>query len=231
MAGFADTDTLIDKLLEIYENVSSSDSDNTTRRARLLQYCQEALDEIWVHSDWLFSYKTGPVSITAAGDSGDLPSDFMEFGSMGGIFNDSTDTQFSEVLPVEAYGGVIQGLSGENEEVAAAYGNNTSTARRTLKLMGNAGTTTSLSILYRKTAPALVDTTGNNSNLWQLPESYHSTVLLPRILMKLDASHGDMNRTEQDYLRGLATMLRRERARKTTTQRLPGFFPPTLNQW
>jgi hypothetical protein len=223
MAGFADTDTLIDTVLEKYMGVSASDSNATAKRARILQNAQEALDEIWIFADWLFSYKTGTVSFTAASDSGDLPADFMEFGEVGGIMNNDTDTQFGEVRPIDAYFGVIRGLAGEEEEVVSPYGLNTSTGRRTLRLRGNASANTTITILYRFTAPTLVDTTSTTSNLWQLPSSYHSTVLLPKLLKKLDIAHGDINRTEEDYKFNLQQMLRRERARKTVPQRLPSF--------
>jgi hypothetical protein len=221
MAGFADTDTLIDTLLEKYDQISSSDTDNTARRARYLQFAQNALDEIWISGDYSFTYKTGTVSFTAAGDTADLPADFMEFGEVGGIFNDSTDTQLGEVRPVEAYSGVISSLSGENEDVVAVYGQNTSTGRQTIKFMGNAVVTTTINLLYRYCAPTLADTTGTNSNLWQLPLAFHNPVLLPKILTQISDSHGGLKDYEREYQRGLAFMARRTRSRKTVTQQLP----------
>lgn len=225
MAGFADTDAAIDTALAHYDQVSDSDADNTARRARWLQWFQEALDEIWISGDWTFSYTTGTVSISAASDSGDLPADFMEFGVMGGIWDNNTLDQMGEVRPVEAYGGVVVGQAGDNQGEVSQYGLNTSTARRTLKLPGNAGSAQTIKILYRKNTPTLVDTTGSTSQLWQLPSAYHNTVLLPLATSKGRDSHGDARQFKEEYVRGLALMAARERARKTITQYMPLALP------
>ncbi len=217
----ADTDTIIDTAIDHYDQVSSSDSDNTNRRARWLQWFQEALDEIWISGDWTFSYTTGTVTVSSSTDSGDLPADFMEFGEVGGIFDNTTTEQMSEIRPVEAYSGVITSSSGENQGGISNYGQNSSTQRRTLHLPGNAGSSQTIKILYRKVAPTLVDTTGSTSNLWQLPVAYHNTVLLPLATSKGRDSHGDSRQFQQEFLRGLGSMIRRERHRKTTVQRLP----------
>lgn len=224
MAGFADTDALIDYILEKHFNVSSSDANASPKRARILGAAQRALDEICAEDDWLFSYKTSTVSISSGANTGDLPADFMEFGEVGGIFEDNTDVQWGEGRPVDVYSGVIQGLTGDSEELASNFGWNTSNGRRTIRTRGNVGAATTLTILYRATTPALTDQTGTTtSGLYFLPASYHYPVLLPKILMFLDIDHGDINRTEEDYKRGLSAMRRRERARKTSPQFIQPF--------
>lgn len=216
-----DGQTFINTGITNYDSVSSSDADNTARRARWLQYLQEAVDEIWIKEDWNFSYKTGTVSISAASDSGDLPSDFMEFGSKGGIWDNNTLKPMPEVRPVEAYGGVVEGLAGDNELVVSEYGNNTSTAVKTLRLMGNAGSSMTLKILYRKIAPTITDASGNGSSLWQIPSQYHNTVLMPLVVSKIRKSHGDSREYMDRYLENYGRMVARERSRKTTTQYMP----------
>lgn len=222
MAGFADTAAFIDEGIAYYDNTGASDADNTTRRARWLAFTQQALDEIWISGDYVFSYITGTVSFSAATDSADLPADFMEFGEVGGIWNSSTTDQLEQVRPIEAYSGVVAGRAGEGEAQVSDYGLNASTMRRVLHLPGNAGSAQTIKILYRKVAPTLVDTTTDaTSNLWQLPLAYQNTVLMPLVVSKIRSSLGDSRQFLDQYLAGLSAMAKRERARKTTTQRLP----------
>lgn len=227
MAGFSDTDALIDTALDYYVNVGSGDADNTTLRARVLQFAQEALDEIWISGDYVFSYTTASVTIAAGESSGELPEDFLEFGEVGGIWDDSdgaSGEQMRELRPVEAYGAIVAGESGEGRGVVAQFGLSSDNHRRTLYLPGEATNQQTIEILYRKIAPTLVDTTTDvDSNLLQLPRAYHNTVLFPRVIAKILKSLGDARwrDAEADYRLGLGKMAARERHRKTTVQRLP----------
>jgi hypothetical protein len=216
-----DTSTLISAILNHYDQVSSSDGDNTTRRTRLLQFSQEAFDEVWNFEDWPFTYITATVTVTAAASSADLPADFMEYGAMGGIWDNASLDQLSEWTPVAAYDQVIKGQAGDNLKAVANFGTNTSTGRFTINLPGPVGSTMTLKLLYRKLAPTLVDTTGTASNLWQIPAAYHNTVLVPRVASKTRASHGDSLDYMTDYNRNLGKMVAREIPRKTTIYRMP----------
>lgn len=220
----ATTASLIDHLLANYSNVTANDADNTARRARLLQFCQEAFDWIWNSGDYTFSYTTGTVSITSGSDSGDLPADFMEFGVMGGIFDNSTLGQMEEITPVRAYADVIAGAAGNNRDQISLYGINTSTARLTLKTPGNVGANTTIKVLYRSIPATLADSaTVATSNLYRIPLAYHNTVITPLAVSKTLASMGDVRAGEfrAEAERGLRVLQARERARKTVTQFLP----------
>lgn len=224
MAGFNDTEALLNAQMSYYVNIGSGDADNSTNRARCLQFSQEAMDEIWFSGDYLFSYITASVTITAAGSAGDLPADFMEFGEVGGIFDDALDEQMQEIRPVEAYGAVISGVGGEGQGLVSQFGLNATTHARTLQMPGNVVTAQTIKILYRKVAPTLVDTsTDVDSNLLQLPRAYHNTVLLPRAVSKILKSLGDMRwkDSQAEYERGLGRMAIVERHRKTSVQKLP----------
>lgn len=213
--------TFISNGINYYDTVSSSDADNTARRARWLQFLQEAVDELWIKEDWAFSYITSTVSISAASDSGDLPADFMEFGLVGGIWDSNTTTKLPEVVPVHAYGGVVESQAGDSNLVSSLYGNNTTTRRRTLRLMGNAGGSMTIKILYRKLAPTILDATDATSNLWQIPEQYHNTVLMPLVVSKIRKSHGDAREYMDRFEANFGKMVARERSRKTSTQYMP----------
>lgn len=221
MAGFSNTDAFIDAGIEYYDNTGSSDTDNATRRARWLQFTQEGLDEIWLSGDYVFSYTTSTVSISAGSDSGDLPADFMEFGLVGGIWDSTSTDQLEQIRPIEAYSGVVVGQAGEGQGGISDYGMNASTQRRVLHLPGSAGTSQTIKILYRKVAPTLLDATDSTSNIWQLPSAYHNTVLMPLVVSKIRSSLGDSRQFYDRYLSGLSAMAKRERARKTSTQILP----------
>ena len=225
------TSSLIDHLLNNHGNITASDADNTARRARYLQFSQEAFDWIWNSGDYTFTYITATVTINANSDSGDLPADFMEFGVMGGIFDNSTLGQMQELTPVRAYADVIAGVAGNNRDQISLYGMNTSTARLTLKLPGNAGSTTTIKILYRAMPPTLADSaTVATSNLYRIPLAYHNTTITPLAVSKALESLGDARaeifRAEAGA--GLKLLQARERARKTTPQRLP--FASSLSQ-
>ncbi len=216
-----DTQTLISNILNFYDQVSSSDGDNTNRRARLLQFSQEAFDEVWNYEDWPFTYTTGTVTVSAAASSADLPADFMEFGTMGGIWDNASFDQLAEWTPVQAYGRVVSGQAGDNLRAVASFGTNASTGRMTINLPGPAGSAMTLKLLYRKLPPTLVDTTSTSSNLWQIPAAYHNTVLIPRVASKTRTSHGDGVDYMADYKQNLGKMVARELPRKTTIQRMP----------
>lgn len=216
-----DTATLISNIINYYDQVGSADADNANRRARLLQFSQEAFDEVWNYEDWLFTYATATVTVTAAASAGDLPADFMEFGTMGGIWDNNSLDQLNEWTPVRAYDYVVRGAAGDNLRAVSTFGVNAATGRLTINTPGPVGSTYTLKLLYRKLAPTLVDTTGATSNLWQIPAAYHNTVLMSRIASKTRTSHGDGTSYMEDYQRNLGKMAARELPRKTTIQRMP----------
>ncbi len=227
----ATTSSLIDHLVANHSNVTANDADNTARRARYLQFSQEAFDWIWNSGDYTFTYETATVSITSGSDSGDLPANFMEFGVMGGIFDNSTLGQMSEITPVRAYADVISGIAGDNRDQISLYGMNTTTARLTLKTPGNVGSTTTIKILYRIIPPTLADSaTVATSNLYRIPLAYHNTTVTPLVVSKVLSSLGDARSMEfrLEANNGLKLLQARERARKTTPQKLP--FASSLRQ-
>src|SRR6476469_6078258 len=98
----------LDTNIPIYDDVSASDGDSGLRRARWTGYGQRALGDIWLSGDYMFTYTTGTVSISASSNAGDLPSDFLEFGDVGGLWEPGSNLQLEEIRPVSAYGASLQ---------------------------------------------------------------------------------------------------------------------------
>jgi hypothetical protein len=217
---------LIDTVLAYTEDISATDNDNTTRRARLLQYMQEVIDEIWNFKEWAFkTVAATTVTVAANANSADLPADFQEFGQMGGAW-DAQGARMQEI-PIQELERVRQGgaqAAANNylyNNVFAVYGFNTTTSRHKLQVpLQSAAITCSIS--YQKIPPTLADTTNTTTNgLNYLPVSYHNSVVLAGTVAKAKASTGDARDWESKYRNGLAYMVARERNKKTAVTRIP----------
>lgn len=208
---------LIDKVIAYTDNVSANDSDNTTRRARILAYAQETFDEVWQFRDFPFKYKTGTTSVTANATFASLPSDFAEVGNQGGIYVSGTTGPLTEV-PIQALETDIQANyspAGAPQRYAI-FGVDTSNVKRIYIDLAPAVT---LNLVYVRVPTALADAT--SAELSQIPAQYHNSVILPGVVAKTRRSKGDTRNYREDFTRGLAYMAAHERPRRGTGQRLP----------
>lgn len=212
------TAALIDAVISYTDNSSSSDGDNALRRLRMLQWCQERFEEIWYFRQWPFRARTGTVTVAAAANSGDLPSDFAEIGDQGGVYDGVIPlTEISQQQLVTERQSGNRMLS---SYVYAIFDYNSSTLRKKIQTL-TLGATTAFDLNYLSAAPTLADSTGATNNLDDIPVQYHQTVILPAVVARARMSIGDDRDFENNFMRGLAHMVAQERGRKNIVRRLP----------
>ena len=211
-----DTATLISKVIDTYDHVSGADSDNSARQAKILQYAQEVVEEVWYHREWAWRYKAS--SIAVSGNGADLPGDFHSFGENGGLY-----TQTGYKLQ-ENHGALVFGESYSDNSsypIFAIYGQNEITGAKSLFV--SSGQDLTLDIAYLRVAPTLVNDYFDNGQLQFIPVAYHNTVILPGVVYKL--KHQQEGEDQRDwymrYQQGLSRMAAMERDLKTAVQQIP----------
>lgn len=212
------TAALIDLVLNYTDNVTATDGDNTVRRTRVLQWCQEVFDLVYAHKAWPFRYITGDV--TTVNGLIVVPADFHDFGDEGGVFNPLGE-RMMQVNPKTIHRMREAGEVDPNPSLFALYGFDASTARPNINIV-NTTSSVVLTLWYLKVAPTLADsTTPGTSNLFYIPAAYHNSVLLAGVVARTRRAKGDTRNWQADFERGLAEMVKNERPRQTGIQRLP----------
>lgn len=232
MANF-NTKTLIDAVLLRTENQTSTDAANSPRRTRILEWSQQAVDELWNLRPWAWTMATTTVTVSSGADTAALPTNFQEFGPEGGAWqttNNSNPRRLEEVNPqvVEELQNGSQSLS--QHSVFAVFGTDDTEATQLFQVGKCSGAIT-FSLLYKKLAPTLADADDNTSNLQQVPASYHYAVILPAV-QALSARSKGHAQLEQSYTamknRGVQDMISREQRRRSSVQR---FGRPHRRGW
>lgn len=211
------TAALIDLIINYTDNVSASDGDNAGRRLRMLQWAQEVFDMVYTHKEWRFRLVTSDVTLVTGFVQ--LPSDFHDFGDEGGVFNPRGDKMI-EVNPRELNRMRESGMSDSSLLYYSVYGFDATSGRPKI-IVVDATSTQVLTVWYLKTPPTLVDTTGATNNLFHIPLAYHNTVLVPGVVAKTRKSKGDTRDWASDFQRGLQEMIKNDRPKKTSVQRVP----------
>lgn len=221
------TKTLIDAVLAYTDNVAPSDADYTARRGRILQLAQEVAEEVWNYREWPFSYKRGTMTVTALAVETAMPTDFMELGRHGGVFDENTKQAYEEIPFQELQ--LIREGSGASmpSQVFSLFGTvaSSGTQYKAIQTLSVASART-LRVIYRYLFPTLVDET-NSGLLSYLPSQYHNTVLLAGIMWRSRKAKNESKDWESAYRRGLAQMVARELPQKTAVQRIPR----AVNNW
>jgi len=221
------TSTLIDAVIAYSDNVSASDGDNAGRRLRILQLAQEVGEEVWNFREWPFSYKRGTLAIAASAVETAMPTDFMELGRHGGIFDNNTKLPYDEI-PFQELQMLREGSNTTfPEQIYSIFGSTSSGSLqyKAIQTLAVASSRT-LRLIYRYLFPTLVDQT-NTGELSYVPSQYHNTVLLAGIQWRSRKSKNEAKDWESAYRRGLAQMVARELPQKTMVQR----FPRAVNNW
>jgi hypothetical protein len=230
MANF-NTNTLIDTVLLRTENQSSTDAANSPRRTRILEWAQQAVDELWNLRPWAWTLSSTSLTVTAS--SASLPSDFQEIGPEGGAWQTSgvsNPHRLEEVSPQ-----VVEELQNSSQSISlhrvfAVYGVADTVATQLFQVAPCSGSTT-FGVTYKTLAPTLSDVDSTSSGLQYIPASYHYSVILPAVQAFSARSKGHA-RQEQSYTaaknRGVQDMISREQRRRSTTQR---FGRPLRRGW
>lgn len=213
------TKTLIDAVLNYTDNIGATDADNATRRARMLQYAQEVFDYVWLYADWHWAYRTTTGGSVGSDGIMAAPTGFSRFGGKGGLYRSTDGRQCDEEFDMANFLHRYNNSHRDNLEKFCRWGQNSTTGAQQFRFYATSGTITSL---YLTQPPTLVDVDNETtSNLFFIPPSYHSTVLLPGVISKTRVSKGDMRDFEKDFIRGLGLMHAKEVANQTGAQVLP----------
>lgn len=208
---------LIDRVVNYYENTSVTDAYNTRRRARILEWAQEVVDDFWHYRPWSWRMATTTVSVTGSSTTAALPSNFGEFSPRGGVYR-SDGTKLVEVSAQEVQELIAAGVTRLLDRFAVATA--TTGVRNLMFPTASADT---LTIYYMKVPPTLADLTGTTNNLDDIPPDYHFSVVLAGVKAKAARSHGDNRAPELEgiYLRGLSRAAVEEKGRRSSVRRLP----------
>ena len=230
MANF-NTKTLIDAILLRTENQSSTDAANSPRRTRILEWSQQAVDELWNLRPWAWTLNTTTLTVSSGASSTTLPSDFQEFGPEGGVWqttNNSNPRRLDEVNPqvVEELQNSSQSYS--QHRVFAVYDVNDDVATQLFQVAKCSGAI-SFAAVYKTQAPTLVDANDTTSLLQKVPASYHHAVILPAVqaLSMRSKGYDDSQYTAMKN-RGIQDMISREQRRRSSVQR---FGRPHRRGW
>lgn len=208
-------------VLTYTDNVDPTDGDYAARRARIHQYQQEVVDEVWNFRDWTFKQRSATVTGLTGNNFILLPYFLAELGDLGGIFKGTIEYQ--EVDPTT----LIRCRSlGVVDFIFSIFSQATTSGDawvRKAQFVETFTANTNLTLHYSAGPPLLIDTLGDESSksLRLIPEQYHNTVILPGVIAKANTSKGDTRDFMQQYIRGLNLMVLRERPRKTMIQRIP----------
>jgi hypothetical protein len=217
--------TLIDTVLAYSDDLPPSDGNNTPRRARVLQYLQEVCEDVWNYHEWLFTYKrTTAFSLTASATAIDLPSDFLEIGRHGGLWENAGDHHWTEVGPQEL-SAVREGSTLTTPRIYSIFGINGTSGLKTIQVISS-GSTRTMTLVYRFLFPTLTDET-DDAGLKNVPLQYHNSVLLAGVTAKTRESSNDARDWQSKYIRGLGYMVARELPGKSAVAKVPR----AINNW
>lgn len=223
------TSALIDLVLNYTDNVSATDADNTTRRARILQYAQEVCDEVRSMRDWPFKYDTLTLTGTAGNNFIEIPSATGVLESLsyhGNLYRGTT--KMHEVALGHLFRARQTGLSTFPISDIFSWGmiNDASTDADDTEFRIQLAITLTVNTSYELfgvAAPVtLVDQTNATNKLpIAIPAAFHNTVVLPGVIARVKREKGEEGNYWQIYQRGIADMASRLSERKSVTNRMP----------
>jgi hypothetical protein len=196
------TSSLIDAVMREWD-YSSSSSDNTAVRTKILDKAQEVSDEDWEEFDgasWQIK-STSAISTAAGASDADLPTDFWKMGDSGGVFIAvaSDDIRRLTYLPpgelreMQRDNGTTRGVP-EAYTVVLTEGATDIVQEIQFDCLADAAYT--LHIDYQWQGPTLVDATDSTNQLQWWPAMLH-TMLLKGVLARTCRVMGDVSRQAQ----------------------------------
>jgi hypothetical protein len=206
-----DTSTLIDAVMREWD-YSSSSSDNTAVRVKILDKAQEVSDEAWLYFD-ASDFMEASTTLTLAQGTNSIagPSNFYKCGDRGAVvLRVSADDRRSLTYLPPGELLIEQEASGSATGTPEAYSiwamDGTTDLIPEFHFDCLADVAYTISVHYTKTSPVLVDTTGVNSQLHIWPVMYHS-LLYKGTLARAARVLGDTVRQQQfegEFQRALA---------------------------
>lgn len=215
---------ILDEVKQHTDNIMGSPADYTDRRARLLVYLRETVDDLWWLRDWPWRMKRSTVTFTNG--EGIVPVDFHDWGHDGALYNNENDAM--DVADQRT----VMDLRERNYQTAtprlySMFGLDDSgmapTYRKLIQIPYGASLT--LPIYYLSLPPTL-DEGANVNAIKRVPEQYHRSVIVPGVRYRAERSKSDARAAESkiEYEEGKKAMLRKESRDSNRLVRLQSFF-------
>jgi len=185
------TVTLIDSILTHTEEVGSTDAENATLRARILERAQEVVDQVWDYADWDFRRTSNEISVLSADDGTfRFPSNFLSVGDHGGLYVADQKRKIEYLEPREL--NKMRELEGGTEQYPRFYTmfGRDATFLTTGTLFKAPSANFTINIDYDSQSPTLADNTTDDL-LRKVPEIYHRSVILPGVRLLVAVDKGD----------------------------------------
>jgi hypothetical protein len=206
----ANPDGLIDSTLAYYDGVDPDDGDNAARRAQLLQFLQHVYEYVRNYREWQFTYKTGTITILAGTTSIAVPTDFMEFGGNGHLYDPSRRLRMIEAT--------IHDFERLRQELTASPDYYFAVIDDKIHVTVAPAANRALTIIYRTKPETLAD--GTTTIL--MPDRYANLTLLPALIYRAQQSKNDARDTWGSQFRdGLSMMCALENPVQTGVRVMP----------
>lgn len=218
-------DQAISQIIGYVDNVSATDSSNTDRKTRTLNYLQESFNFAYYWAEWWFRWKLYTVAISANATSGTLDTEFSDLPgeSAGGqVYNSATGGQLRIVDPsriMERQQTI--GASTANPDECSVFGQAATGPYQALLQLPKVSVAVTLNVWAHKKPPTLAL---GGDQLDVIPSQWHQLVLIPGARMFAQKSKGDVKEWQSHRDAGLALMKAAENQVKGGNFGLPSFF-------
>jgi hypothetical protein len=210
--------------------VFNTDNTNTTdatdpRRLRHLDHLREVVDEIRYYRDWAFTRASALLTVPGATGYVELPADFLRIGNYGGVWNLDSNGDPVDHVPEYMIEEDRRTSTYHSSPMIYSIFGESATGRQYLQ-MPLAASDQHLGISYLTQSPTLDEGTNNTKLAVAIPAEYHRSVVLPRLRSLARESLGDVRwkNSEEQFTRGLRSMLASCRRNQGTLLQLPSFF-------
>lgn len=220
----------VEQIIAFSDNIGPSGADDNTRRQRILYYLIEEASSTYYAREWVYRLKMTQaphIVIPANQGYGELPTDFLEIGKLGRVWNDTQNGIVVDPAVESEVGDLIAtNVKMSNSAIFTIFDYTPGDPPRQRIWLPLSDTPITLRLLYHRKLPTL-DLAANSTNLdLAIPPEYQQTVLIPGTRGRARKSLGD-ERWQDDMAereRGLEAMIRNLRRMQGGEQQLPSFF-------
>ena len=205
---------IIDDVLQNHDGVDPTDAAATPRINKLLFFLQDVNDYVHNYREWEWTFTEGNVTIPTNQNYGAYPTNFMEFGRNGGLWDPSRHIRLHEEsrYRIERYRNETL-VSLASAQVFGNWG-----GQIQLPFTNTGGTITYLAF-YRQAPDILIY---DNSTVLQMPDKYRYLIMTRGLVARAQQSKQDARGDWRDSLiNGLSLMCATENPRKTSLQKFP----------
>ena len=206
-----DAKTAIDTVIRVRDGTDPADAANANRRVELLVYLNQMNQYIENYRDWSWTYGTSTLNFIAGQNYIGGPSDYMEVGRNGGVWDTGQKIKYREISRHMLFRMRFE-LTAQPRYFFCVLN------ATEFHLPYTPTANFSLELVYRFKPTLLVD----NTSAIELPDRWARTVLVPALEARAQLSKDDVRQDWTAYLRdGLSQMCAVENPVKSGVQKLP----------